>query len=43
VFTHCGSQIVKGDEPALAAKVQALGRALGIEALIAYDRLKIIT
>jgi phosphoribosyl 1,2-cyclic phosphodiesterase len=41
VFTHCGSQIVRGDERVLAVEVRSLGRALGVEALIAYDRLKI--
>jgi len=37
VFTHCGSQIVRGDARRLGALVQALGRARGIEARLACD------
>ncbi len=41
IFTHCGSQIVTGDERRLGASIGELGRALGIEARIAYDGLRI--
>jgi phosphoribosyl 1,2-cyclic phosphodiesterase len=37
VFTHCGSEIVKGDTRTVAATVRALGSEHGIEALIARD------
>jgi hypothetical protein len=37
VFTHCGSEIVKGDARAVAAAVRALGFEQGIEA---PDRLR---
>jgi phosphoribosyl 1,2-cyclic phosphodiesterase len=39
VFTHCGSEIVKGDTRAVTAVVRALGSEYGIEALIAHDGL----
>jgi phosphoribosyl 1,2-cyclic phosphodiesterase len=41
VFTHCGSQIVGGDERVLGALVRRLGRKRGVEARIAYDGLQL--
>ena len=41
VFTHCGSEIVGGDERRLGAKVRALAREYGVSARIAYDGLAI--
>jgi hypothetical protein len=41
VFTHCGSQIVGGDERVLGAVVRRLGRERGVEAWIAYDGMKV--
>jgi phosphoribosyl 1,2-cyclic phosphodiesterase len=41
VFTHCGSEIVGGDERRLGAKVRALARECGVAARIAYDGLEI--
>lgn len=41
VFTHCGSEIVGGDERRLGAKVRALARECGVSARIAYDGLQI--
>jgi ribonuclease BN (tRNA processing enzyme) len=41
VFTHCGSEIVGGDERRLGAKIRALARECGIAARIAYDGLEI--
>ena len=41
LFTHCGSEIVKGDTRMVAAAVGALGEEHGIEALIAYDGLEL--
>jgi phosphoribosyl 1,2-cyclic phosphodiesterase len=37
IFTHCGSEIVRGDERAAAAKVAALGRERRVGAAIAFD------
>ncbi len=41
IFTHCGSQIVTGDERILGAKVKALGAERNVQAMIAHDGLKI--
>lgn len=37
IFTHCGSEIVEGDERVLGAKLRAIARERGVEARIAYD------
>ncbi|MBO0694763.1 MAG: MBL fold metallo-hydrolase [Verrucomicrobia bacterium] len=37
VVTHCGSEIVGGDERKLSAKLRALGAERGVEVQIAYD------
>lgn len=41
IFTHCGSQIVSGDERIITEKVGVLGRELAIDARLAYDGLEI--
>jgi phosphoribosyl 1,2-cyclic phosphodiesterase len=40
IFTHCGSEIVRGDGRA-AAKVDALGGERGVEAEIAFDGMEL--
>jgi phosphoribosyl 1,2-cyclic phosphodiesterase len=42
IFTHCGSQIVKGDGRTLGAKIRAIGKAYGVNVKIAYDGMKIL-
>jgi phosphoribosyl 1,2-cyclic phosphodiesterase len=42
IITHCGSEIVTGDERQLAAKIAAVARELGVEARIARDGMKMI-
>lgn len=37
IFTHCGSQIVKGDQRMLRARLQAWAEELGIVASFAHD------
>lgn len=37
IFTHCGSQIVRGDARRLGALVREIGRDVGIEARLARD------
>lgn len=37
IFTHCGSQIVRGDPRRLDALIRRLGRDLGVEAHLARD------
>jgi phosphoribosyl 1,2-cyclic phosphodiesterase len=39
VFTHCGSEIVKGDARAVSERVATLGRERGLRAAIAHDGL----
>jgi phosphoribosyl 1,2-cyclic phosphodiesterase len=41
IITHCGSEIVKGDERELSAKLRALGADRGVEVCIAYDEMKL--
>jgi phosphoribosyl 1,2-cyclic phosphodiesterase len=41
IFTHCGSEIVRGDAGAVGAKVNALGRERGVEAEIALDGMEL--
>lgn len=41
VFTHCGSEIVGGDERRLGAKIRELARECGVAARMAYDGLEI--
>lgn len=42
VFTHCGSEIVKGDSAAVADRVEALGRERSVRAEIAHDGLDLV-
>lgn len=41
LFTHCGTEIVRGDSPKLRRLVRELGRKHGIVARIAYDGLRL--
>ena len=42
IITHCGSEIVTGDERRIAEELRALAKKNGIETQIAYDRLQLI-
>lgn len=42
IFTHCGTQIVSGDERTVNGKVTALGQQLGVAAQIAFDGLELV-
>jgi hypothetical protein len=42
IITHCGSEIVTGDEREIIAKLRAIATAPGLEARIAYDGMKLI-
>jgi phosphoribosyl 1,2-cyclic phosphodiesterase len=42
VFTHCGSEIVKGDARTVADRVDALGRERSVRAEIAYDGFELV-
>jgi ribonuclease BN (tRNA processing enzyme) len=41
IITHCGSEIVTGDEREIAAKLRAIAAERGIEVRIAYDGMKV--
>lgn len=42
IVTHCGSQIVKGDEGSLGPRLARLGAERGVEAEIAHDGMEIV-
>jgi phosphoribosyl 1,2-cyclic phosphodiesterase len=42
IFTHCGSEIVQGDERALGSMVGAMGRERGVDAAIAHDGMQVV-
>jgi len=41
VFTHCGTEIVAGDEERLEREVRRLGAERGVEAALAYDGMEV--
>ena len=41
IITHCGSEIVTGDERKLSTKLRAMGAERGVEVRIAYDGMKL--
>lgn len=42
LFTHCGSQLVNGDERSLGAQVRQWGQERGVEAGIAHDGMEVV-
>ncbi len=42
LFTHCGSEIVEGDERTIGPKVKAMGRERGVDAAIAHDGMSVV-
>jgi ribonuclease BN (tRNA processing enzyme) len=42
IITHCGSQIVEGDERKLGKKIREMASERGVEAEIAYDGMEIL-
>jgi ribonuclease BN (tRNA processing enzyme) len=42
IISHCGSEIVTGNERRIAAELHTFGSDRGIEVSIAYDRMKLI-
>jgi phosphoribosyl 1,2-cyclic phosphodiesterase len=41
IITHCGSEIVTGDEGKLSAKLRVMAAERGVDARIAYDGMKL--
>jgi phosphoribosyl 1,2-cyclic phosphodiesterase len=42
IITHCGSEIVTGNEARISDKLRTMGRERRIEALIAYDGMELV-
>ena len=42
VFTHCGSEIVAGDEKTLESKIQSMASQRGVVAQLAFDNMEIM-
>jgi phosphoribosyl 1,2-cyclic phosphodiesterase len=42
VFTHCGAEIVDGNEQAAASQIEDLAKQRGVRAQIAYDGLELV-
>jgi phosphoribosyl 1,2-cyclic phosphodiesterase len=42
VITHCGSEIVEGDERSLGARIRKMGAERGVKARIAYDGMQMV-
>lgn len=42
LITHCGAEIVTGDERSLGPEVRRLGRERGVEAAIAHDGMEVV-
>ena len=42
IFTHCGSEIVEGDERTLGAKIREMAEERGVTAEIAHDGMEVI-
>ncbi|MDX1675616.1 MAG: hypothetical protein R3314_12550, partial [Longimicrobiales bacterium] len=42
IITHCGSEIVEGDERTLGAELREMAEERGVEAEFAYDGLNIV-
>jgi hypothetical protein len=41
IITHCGSEIVTGDEREISEKLRAIGAERGIDVRLAYDGMKV--
>jgi hypothetical protein len=42
IITHCGSEIVGGEEREISARLQSIAAERGVEVFIAYDGMKVI-
>src|SRR4029077_1211341 len=42
IITHCGSEIVTGDEHGISAKIRAMAAGRRVDARIAYDGMKVM-
>jgi hypothetical protein len=42
IITHCGSEIVTGNESESSARIRAMGMERGVDVCVAYDGMKIV-
>jgi len=42
IVTHCGKEIVTGDERRIGAMLRAMGRERNVDARIAHDGMKVV-
>jgi hypothetical protein len=42
IFTHCGTELVAGDEPHLVATIEAMARERGVWAEVAHDGMEVV-
>jgi hypothetical protein len=42
IITHCGSEIVTGDEREISAKIHAIAAERRVDVRIAYDGMKVM-
>jgi len=42
IVTHCGAQIVGGDEPAVIARIEGFAEERGVRVIVAYDGMEMV-
>ena len=42
IFTHCGTELVAGDEPSLVARIEEMARERGIRTEVAHDGMEVV-
>jgi ribonuclease BN (tRNA processing enzyme) len=42
IFTHCGTDLVAGDEPSLVARIEEMARERGVRAEVAHDGMEVV-
>ncbi len=42
IFTHCGTELVAGDEPLLVARIEEMARERGVRAEVAHDGMEVV-
>ena len=42
IFTHCGTELVAGDEPSLVARIEEMARERGVRAEVAHDGMEVV-
>jgi phosphoribosyl 1,2-cyclic phosphodiesterase len=42
IVTHCGAQVVAGDEPAVIARIEGFAEERGVRVIVAYDGMEMV-